>query len=174
MRQFHPGKMHCPIRVAEITLAFPCAARATGGQGTIGSLRRFFGDFSVTPQKYEPQAMDFWLVECMRRAARSSQGGLRQRVAHRGAFVGDGACDVPRGVYPSVIALRRCHLPLGKGGFGRGPHPPVWRTGSFFGAAKKIFSSFFPFVARSRAKKGPKQGVSRGYFCGKKEDEPCV
>ena len=32
--------------------------------------------FSVTPQKYEPQAMDFWLVERMRRAARSSQGSL--------------------------------------------------------------------------------------------------
>ena len=53
MRQFHPGKMHCPIRVAEITLAFPCAARATGGQGTIGPLRRFFGDFlSLVKESY--------------------------------------------------------------------------------------------------------------------------
>ena len=34
--------------------------------------------FSVTPQKYEPQAMDFWLVERMRRAARSWQGGPRR------------------------------------------------------------------------------------------------
>ena len=32
--------------------------------------------FSVTPQKYEPTATDFWLVERMRREARSSQGGL--------------------------------------------------------------------------------------------------
>ena len=46
--------MRRPIRVAEITLAFPCAARATGGQGTIGPLRRFFGDFLSLVKESHP------------------------------------------------------------------------------------------------------------------------
>ena len=78
--------MRRPIRVAEITLAFPCAARATGGQGTIGPLRRFFGDFSVTPKKYEPTAMDFWLVERIQRAqaSRTSAGGKKVTLRSKG------------------------------------------------------------------------------------------
>ena len=44
MQHLHPGKMRCPIRVAEISLIDKSRPRE-GGQGTMGPLRRFFPTF---------------------------------------------------------------------------------------------------------------------------------
>ena len=55
-----------------------------GGQGTIGPLRRFFGDFSALSQKREPQAMGFWLTERIHASAAS-----RTALVERKEAVGD-------------------------------------------------------------------------------------
>ena len=57
------------------------SAKRVAGQGTIGSLRRFFSSFSALSQKHDPQAMRFWLTERIQRAQRVGHSLVERKEA---------------------------------------------------------------------------------------------
>ena len=104
---------------------------------------------SVTPQKYEPSAMDFWLVERMHASAASrNKGGFKRRRSlpqHRAAYEVAAAprwddCQA-KAVIGAGAQMKSSHF-VGTGGFHKGDatlRPPLACSfGSFSCTSKKM------------------------------------